>query len=166
MKIKFLITSPYEVNGPITKEIEFDEDKMYEVIGKELNQNEEDIIMDIMPAPLHSVVSFTYLGHTKDKYTSDDINFLMFDSIPCFDKAAFAYLEFDENKEANLVDISDELAEAVHEYIKTNRENISDEIKEKIDDSIESGHLDELIDYLNEDNKEKEINGYGDEDHE
>lgn len=148
MKIKFLITDPHEVDTIDLREVEFDEDKLYDELSNVLDEDKENITMELMPAPLHSVVMFSYLGKVKGKYDADDINFLVFDSLPCFGKAAFAFLDFNENEQASLSGVSNELAEAISEYVKNNRESISDEVKEKINEKIDSGEFDELIEKL------------------
>ncbi|BDE75675.1 hypothetical protein PALS2_006 [Staphylococcus phage PALS_2] len=149
MEINFVFIKPNEDNYT-RKKIQFEEENMYEVMAEELDIPVENITMDVMPAPMHSVVSFTYFGKVEDRFTTEDINFMMFGGLPCFGTTAFAYLDFDENNEANLISMDDELAKAVFEFIKTNRENIDSKLKETIKENIESGEFDRKMQLLME----------------
>lgn len=162
MKIDFVFIEPNKGNYT-RKEISFKENNMYETMAEELGIPVENITMDVMPAPLHSVVSFTYFGEVGKRFTEEDINFMMFGGLPCFGKTAFAYLEFDENNEANLVSMTDELADAVFEFIKTNRESIHGKLKESIKENIDSGDFDEKMKMIMEIDDQ---NKRGENDHE
>lgn len=147
MKLNFLVVDPKDKEYNL-QEIEFNEENVLKSMENIIGHDEKDLTISYMPSPFHSVISISYVGQIKGNYNVDDLNFMVFNSVPCFGKAVFSFVEFNENNKPIMTDVSDELAKSIFEYLQTTREFITDDVRDMFQNNIDSGEFDKLLNKL------------------